>query len=133
MSELKPCPFSCGTSKELVIYDPNEDEGQYVMCTLCGTRGPYEPTREMAIEEWNTRATLPARWLKAEEVREGGTYWWLQNDEWANPVSIYVMKSGTDGSCFASAGQLGWWKAMQLKELGGLWQRIPEPVLPEGE
>lgn len=75
----------------------------------------------------------PRPWLRAEEVTESGSYWWVNDASYATPVTVYVMKSGTDESCFASAGQLGWWKAMQLPALGGLWQRIPEPELPKEE
>ena len=136
MSELKPCPF-CGEKAHAIRHQ----RFYSVLCHGCGAQVKGGKTlsanddriKELAVTTWNTRATPPARWLKAEEVRESGSYWWTNEVSYATPVTVYVMKSGTDESCFASAGQLGWWKAMQMKELGGLWQRIPEPVLPEGE
>jgi len=108
---MKPCPF-CGS--EDVCLD-GVGKTSFVTCLSCNTDGPTA-TEEEAAALW-----------------ESGSYWWLENDEYATPAVIYVMKSGTDGSCFASAGQLGWRRSRTVKELGGLWQRIPEPELPEEE
>lgn len=102
--------------------------------TLCKGLGGLQPLVCRACGHcFRCPDSKPLPWLRAEEVKESGSYWWVNETSYATPVTVYVMKSGTDESCFASAGQLGWWKAMQLKELGGLWQRIPEPELPKGE
>lgn len=46
--EMKPCPF-CGSSSIHVI--GNLD----VQCQVCDAYGPEKPTREEAVEAWNTR------------------------------------------------------------------------------
>ena len=57
MVELKPCPFCGGTEVYLIRNCFCED---YVRCSNCGAEvwgnEDEKPSRERAIELWNTRA-----------------------------------------------------------------------------
>lgn len=145
LERLKPCPFCHNPKLDHVFVELKNDGYEFyclkVWCHIdekdgkaVGCDAYFEftnPTKAGTVLSFNDRpASTPRPWLRAEEVTESGSYWWRNDTSYAAPVTVYVMKSGTDESCFASAGQLGWWKAMQLKDLGGLWQRIPEPELP---
>lgn len=50
--ELKPCPF-CGSSDVHVI------ENLDVQCKECDAYGPEKPSREKAVNAWNTRPAAP--------------------------------------------------------------------------
>lgn len=139
MSELKPCPF-CGELPQIAkrqdedLWSHNLVEWTFVVCMECDVSFSSPPNSEKdAVSRWNTRAdSTPRPWLRAEEVRESGSYWW-RSPGCPYSVVVGVMLSGTDGSFFAHKDQQGWLKAQPLIALGGLWQRIPEPELPEEE
>lgn len=53
MRELKPCPFCGGTNIEInIIVDTPQ---AYLKCRRCGIEQSIYPTKEDAIEAWNTR------------------------------------------------------------------------------
>lgn len=56
-------------------------------------------------------------------------YWWWWNYDGA-PVPVSIMFSGTDNSYFATQGQFGWTRAQLVKDMGGMWMRLPEPETP---
>jgi hypothetical protein len=60
---------------------------------------------------------------------EQGYWWWWDCD--GLPVPVSIMFSGTDNTYFATAGQLGWNRAQMVKDMGGMWMRLPEPMTPE--
>jgi hypothetical protein len=74
-------------------------------------------------------AGLAGAWSK-ELPTEQGWYWWWNEDPDSEPVPVSILKSGVDGRCFASMGQLGWTRAQNVEDMGGWWMRMVEPELP---
>lgn len=60
-TELRPCPF-CGSDDlaAVKVVTPNENKW-YISCRLCLTNGPFETTRDRAIEMWNLRRPFDQR------------------------------------------------------------------------
>lgn len=55
-------------------------------------------------------------------------YWWRLVSEGCAPVPVWIMKSGTDGTHFAAAGQHGWDRWQDLNTLGGYWKKADAPA-----
>ncbi len=66
-------------------------------------------------------------WRDEPPDEQGYWWWWNQDDP---PVPVYIMFSGTDNSYFATVGQLGRNRAQMVKDMGGMWMRLPEPETP---
>lgn len=75
LPKISPCPF-CGAETPSTCEDFT---GCWVVCENCATEGPKgAPTKEEAIEAWNSRATIneQRRYFegeveKAREARHG--------------------------------------------------------------
>lgn len=80
-----------------------------------------QPSSNSAVQR---RVSL--RWSK-ELPCEQGWYWWWDEDPDGIPVPVSIMKSGTDGRYFATAGQLGWNRPQYVEDMGGQWMRLLEP------
>ena len=66
MTAILPCPFrTCGSTEVRVIDDVNVKMFA-VGCDACGSRGPFAPTEDLAVSEWNSAY----RW--SEVVRHNG-------------------------------------------------------------
>lgn len=50
--KIKPCPF-CG-SKKVDVCRTNEN-ACWIRCAKCGADAPHDPTRKVAIRNWNKR------------------------------------------------------------------------------
>jgi len=51
-SKLKPCPF-CGEKKE--IWQMRRIWQYYILCRICGARGPTHDDPGWATRKWNER------------------------------------------------------------------------------
>lgn len=66
-------------------------------------------------------------WCEADGVKEQAWYWWWNEDSDAAPVPVSVLYSGSDGTYFASAGQLGWTRFQHVLDMRGWWMKLVEP------
>ena len=59
MSELKPCPFCGGNSKNVKLRNiaVKTKEVFYVECAVCRVRTMVELDNDTVIEKWNSRVT----------------------------------------------------------------------------
>ena len=97
---------------------------------VCGTADEPSDAVQREID-----ALIPA-WIAAEAVNEQCWWWWWNGDEDCCPVPVSIMHSCTgagltDGTYFASQGQLGWNHPQDVTEMGGLWMKITEPEIPK--
>ena len=65
MTDLKPCPFCGGDA--IAVGDTISDS-PYIMCEYCGTQTVEYPSRDEAVELWNTRAHDPASFEAGEKA-----------------------------------------------------------------
>lgn len=70
------------------------------------------------------------KWVTAAKVDEQGEWWWWNGDQDSAPVAVSVLYSGFGDNYFASVGQLGWTRAQDVTEMGGLWRQIIQPNPP---
>ncbi len=62
---------------------------------------------------------------------EQGYWWWWDCD--GLPVPVYIAYSGTDNTYFATPNQLGWNRHQSVKDMCGMWMRLPEPPTPQAK
>ena len=57
MAGLKPCPF-CSHQKTYIYHDIDSELGTAfaIVCDKCGATGPFEDTKQQAIDAWNKRS-----------------------------------------------------------------------------
>ena len=61
---------------------------------------------------------------------ECGLYWWWNGDENGLPIAVDIFVNQGDKTYFAPAGQHGWNRFQFVKEMGGLWSRLYQPLPP---
>lgn len=66
-------------------------------------------------------------WCEADGVRDTGWYWWWDEDPDAPPLPVSVLYSHTNGTYFASRGQLGWTRPQDVLDMRGWWMPLSEP------
>jgi len=74
-------------------------------------------------------AELLAAWIKWNDVKEPGWYWW-SSEPGDLPVPVSVLHSPTSDTYFASQGQLGWTRSQELSDMMGWWMKLNEPKTP---
>lgn len=97
MTDLKPCPFCDGDAIAV---------GTYIMCEYCGTQTVEYPSRDEAVDLWNTRAHDPASFEAGEKaMREGAATKALEVGEIFRVRNQSSYAEGYDDgtSCAASA------------------------------
>ncbi len=72
------------------------------------------------------------RWTQ-DMPTEQGEYWLWQGDLDSAPIHVHVFYSGHSSECFLPAGQYGWTRAQDMKELkGAWWMASVVPAMPGG-
>lgn len=78
-----------------------------------------------------SRAAKPRPWLRAEEVTEEGFYWAAQPGFSGSEIHEIERRGGfLMAKPIRDEGSDHWY---QIHKYGEVWQRIPEPELPEEE
>ena len=99
-----------------------------IVCTDGDDRGVIYLSHESLIELWDMVEAEPG-WGDWRSVTESGWYWLGIHDLDSAPVPVSVL-TDSHGTYFASTGQLGWTRAQNVDEMGGLWMPVTEPEVP---
>ncbi len=73
---------------------------------------------------------MRVKWTDWKGVKAAGYYWWHDGDMDSGLVIVSVLYSGTGKNYFVSEGNVGFFVAKNVENLGGFWHHIKEPNLP---
>lgn len=151
LERLKPCPFCHNPKLDHMFVELKNDGYEFyclkVWCHIdekdgqaVGCDAYFEftnPTKAGTVLSFNDRTDKPRPWLRAEEVTEPGWYWHAPGDLTMHARRAIEPNGGKGlivliGHFYAPIGKCRHAEGCTCA-LGGLWQRIPEPELPNNQ